>query len=129
MSSSTRPRPLAMTREPEKVPTTISNVLAVALVSEFDRARAWYERLLDRPTDRRPMDGPAVWQLSSTGGLQINDAPDRAGGNIVIGVADFDACTLGETSPPRQDELREETAHLQEISMPEEGLEPPTRGL
>ena len=102
-----------MTQQHDQTGMTITNVLAVALVSEFDRARAWYQRLLDRPPNRRPMDGSAVWQLSSTGGLQINHAPERAGGgNIVIGAADVDALVVScnqrgfeleaETDPTKQ---------------------------
>jgi predicted enzyme related to lactoylglutathione lyase len=71
---------------------TVTNVLAIALVSDFDSATSWYRKLLDRAPDRLPMPGSAVWQLSSTGALQINHAPDRAGGaNIVIGICDVDA--------------------------------------
>jgi glyoxylase I family protein len=71
---------------------TFSNVLAVALVSDFDKAIDWYERLFDRPPDRHPMDGSAVWQLTQAGGVQVNPAPDHAGGGTVgIGVADIDA--------------------------------------
>jgi predicted enzyme related to lactoylglutathione lyase len=71
---------------------TFNNVLTVALVSDFERAIDWYERLFDRLPDRRPMDGSAVWQLTETGGLQVNPAANQAGGaTVVIGVADVDA--------------------------------------
>jgi predicted enzyme related to lactoylglutathione lyase len=38
------------------------------------------------------MKGSAVWQLATTGGVQLNHVPDKAGGAaVVIGVADVDA--------------------------------------
>lgn len=87
---------------------TITNVLAIALVSDFDSATSWYQQLLDRAPDRSPMAGTAVWQLSSTGALQINHAPDRAGGaNIVIGVPEVD--TLVASCNERGIELTAET--------------------
>ena len=73
---------------------TFSNVLAIALVSDVDRAIKWYERLLGRAPDRRPMHGSAVWQLTETGGVQVNAVADQAGGaTVVIGVAGVDAFT------------------------------------
>jgi predicted enzyme related to lactoylglutathione lyase len=70
---------------------TITNVLSVALVSDFDEAVRWYEKLFDRPPDHRPMQGSAVWQLTPSGGLQVNAADVAGGGNVVIGVDDVDA--------------------------------------
>jgi glyoxylase I family protein len=70
----------------------VTNVLSVAMVSDFEQAMDWYERLFDRPPDQSPMQGSAVWQLTPAGGLQLNHVPDQAGGGaVVIGVADVDA--------------------------------------
>jgi predicted enzyme related to lactoylglutathione lyase len=70
----------------------ITNVLSVTLVSDFEHAKGWYERLFDRPPDHEPMKGSAVWQLAPGGGLQLNRDSDHAGdGTAVIGVDDVDA--------------------------------------
>ena len=69
-----------------------TNVLSVAMVSDFEQAMDWYEQLFNRSPDQRPMDGSAVWQLTSTGGVQLNHVPEQAGSAaVVIGVADVDA--------------------------------------
>lgn len=66
----------------------ISNTLAVVGVADFDSALAWYERLLGRPADERPMVGLAQWQLTETGGIQLLRDPDRAGTASVTLIVD-----------------------------------------
>lgn len=69
----------------------ITHVLAVALVSDLDRATKWYEQLLGRPADARPMDTLADWHLTDGGWLQVFSDPRRAGGVAVnFAVDDFD---------------------------------------
>ena len=69
----------------------ITHVLAVALVSDLDRATQWYERLLGRPADARPMESLADWHLTDGGWLQVFVDPQRAGGVAVnLAVDDFD---------------------------------------
>jgi catechol 2,3-dioxygenase-like lactoylglutathione lyase family enzyme len=57
----------------------IDHVLAVIPVADIDTARDWYERLLGRTPDNRPMDGLAEWQVTDTGWLQVWEDADRAG--------------------------------------------------
>ena len=57
----------------------IEHLLAVVPVADIDRARAWYERLLGREPDNRPMDGLMEWRVTDTGWLQLTQDTDRAG--------------------------------------------------
>lgn len=49
----------------------INHVLAVVPVSDIAAARDWYERLLVREPDNRPMDVLVEWQLTDHGWLQV----------------------------------------------------------
>jgi len=60
--------------------TTVCAGLAVA---DFDAALAWYERLLGRPPDARPMDGLAEWRFAGTGPIQVVEDAGRAGGSLI----------------------------------------------
>ncbi|WP_017541893.1 VOC family protein [Nocardiopsis halophila] len=57
----------------------IEHVLAVAPVSDFDTAAAWYGRLFGRAPDNRPMPGLADWRITGGGRLQVWRDPARAG--------------------------------------------------
>ena len=71
---------------------TISNVIAVAFVADFDNGVAFYERLLGQPPTARPMSGSAIWQLTDSGALQVNHVRERAGqAAVVLAVEDVDA--------------------------------------
>jgi predicted enzyme related to lactoylglutathione lyase len=70
---------------------TITHVLAVAFVSDIDRATTWYEQLLGRPAEARPMETLADWHVTDGGWLSVFVAPPRAGGTAVnFAVDDFD---------------------------------------
>ena len=58
---------------------TIEHVLAVIPVRDLSSAALWYERLLGRPADNRPMDTLAEWQVTPSGWVQVTADPDRAG--------------------------------------------------
>ena len=71
---------------------TINSVIAVVFVADFDDSVAFYERLLDQAPTARPMGGSAMWQLTGSGVLQVNQVPERAGrAAVVLGVEDVDA--------------------------------------
>jgi glyoxylase I family protein len=58
----------------------IQHLLAVLPVSNIERARDWYERLLGRSPDNQPMDNLAEWRVTETGWLQVfSGAPGRSG--------------------------------------------------
>lgn len=57
----------------------IDHVLAVVPVADLEAARAWYERLLGREADNRPMDSLAEWRVTDTGWVQVSRDPERAG--------------------------------------------------
>ena len=58
---------------------SINAVLAGIPVADFEAALAWYEDLLGRPADERPMDGLAEWHFPETGVIQVIQDPERAG--------------------------------------------------
>jgi predicted enzyme related to lactoylglutathione lyase len=61
----------------------IVNALAGIMVSDLTTAEAWYEQLLDRPADSRPMDGLAEWKLANGGWIQVFEDRERAGSSSV----------------------------------------------
>ncbi|MFC8230441.1 VOC family protein [Streptomyces sp. NPDC057287] len=88
---------------------SFTHVLAVAPVMAIEPAVEWYERLLGRPADVRPMDGLADWHISPYAWLQVFQSPEQAGGSLVnLVVDDLDrtlsdlaerGITTGETLP------------------------------
>jgi catechol 2,3-dioxygenase-like lactoylglutathione lyase family enzyme len=67
---------------------TFTHVLAVAPVSAIEPAVEWYERLMGRPADRKPMAGLADWHVSPYAWLQVFQSPEQAGGALVNLVVD-----------------------------------------
>lgn len=68
----------------------VTNVLAVVPVSDMDAAETWYERLLGRPADNRPMPGLADWHLTDGGWMQIfHDAGSAGSTSVNLVVADL----------------------------------------
>ena len=57
----------------------IVNALAGIMVHDLDAAVAWYEKLLDRPPDRRPMEGLAEWRMHDGAWIQVYEDKQRAG--------------------------------------------------
>ena len=71
---------------------TITQVLAVAPVTDIDRSAAWYSQLLDQPETSRPMPSLVDFHVTDTGWLQVFVDPGRAGRTEVnFAVDDFDA--------------------------------------
>lgn len=58
---------------------SVTKVLSVVPVADFETSIAWYERLLGRPADARPMPGLADWHLTDTAWVQVYRDPDHAG--------------------------------------------------
>lgn len=70
----------------------ILNSLASVAVKDLKAASAWYERLLGRPADSRPMPEVAEWEFERGGWLQVYQLPERAGsGSFTLAVNDLDA--------------------------------------
>ena len=70
---------------------TIEHVLAVVPTADFDAARAWYERLFDRPADNLPMESLAEWRVTDHGWAQLTRDADRAGSALLnFAVDDLD---------------------------------------
>ncbi len=75
---------------------TIEHVLAVVPVADIDAALVWYERLLGRSPDNRPMETLVEWRVTETGWLQVYCDADRAGTALLnFAVDDLDAHLAG----------------------------------
>jgi predicted enzyme related to lactoylglutathione lyase len=74
----------------------INYVFAGLLVTDRDRAAAWYERLLGRPPTFLPHDAEAVWQAANTASIYLLADADRAGYGIMSLVVDDLDVTLTE---------------------------------
>jgi catechol-2,3-dioxygenase len=61
----------------------VNRVLAALAVADVDSALRWYERLLGRPADARPMDGLAEWHFPQSGVIQLVEDAERAGRSLV----------------------------------------------
>jgi predicted enzyme related to lactoylglutathione lyase len=61
----------------------IVNALAGIMVSDLTTAEAWYEQLLSRPADARPMESLAEWKLADGGWIQVFRDKERAGSSSV----------------------------------------------
>ena len=56
-----------------------ADVFAGIPVSDYERARAWYERLLGAEPSFLPNDAEAVWGVAERGWLVIEVRPDHSG--------------------------------------------------
>ena len=69
----------------------IENALATVPVNNLQAAIAWYERVLERPADSRPMPEVAEWKFPRGGWLQLYQLAERAGGgSFTLAVSDID---------------------------------------
>ena len=70
---------------------SIDNALASVAVANIQRAVAWYEQVLGRPPDTRPMPEVAEWKFDRGGWLQVYELPERAGhGSFTLAVTGID---------------------------------------
>ena len=70
---------------------TIKNAIASLAVRDLGASVKWYERLLGRPADSRPMTEVAEWKFDRGGWLQVYQSPDRAGsGSVTLAVSSLD---------------------------------------
>jgi predicted enzyme related to lactoylglutathione lyase len=86
----------------KEIAMPIRNAIASLAVSDLELALPWYERLLGRPADSRPMAEVAEWKFEGGGWLQVYQRPERAGlGSVTLAVSDID----------------EQAAHLQQCGI------------
>jgi catechol 2,3-dioxygenase-like lactoylglutathione lyase family enzyme len=70
---------------------SIRNAIASLAVRNIDASLAWYERLLGRPADSRPMTELCEWKFDRGGWLQLYKGDERAGsGSVTLAVASLD---------------------------------------
>ncbi|GAA5116669.1 VOC family protein [Luteolibacter yonseiensis] len=60
------------------------NALSGIAVKDIDAAIIWYEALIGRPPDIRPMDRVAAWQFPEGGWIEVFREEERAGMSTVI---------------------------------------------
>lgn len=58
---------------------SIKNALASVAVKDLNAAVRWYEKLLGRPADSRPMAELAEWKFERGGWLQVYQGTERIG--------------------------------------------------
>jgi predicted enzyme related to lactoylglutathione lyase len=69
---------------------SIHNALAGVAVSNLQVSILWYEKLLGRPADSRPMPEVAEWHFARGGWLQVFHDAGRAGSSTVtLAVSDI----------------------------------------
>lgn len=69
----------------------ILNALASVAVKDLAAATTWYEKVLGKPADSRPMPEVAEWKFQRGGWLQVYQAPDRAGsGSFTLAVKNIE---------------------------------------
>ncbi len=74
-------------------------IFAGVPVSDFDAARAWYERFFGRPPDVVAHESEVMWRVTDRGWLYILRDPDRAGSSIVtMAVPDLDEAASALTA-------------------------------
>src|SRR6476646_573202 len=70
---------------------SVTHLFAGIAVSDFAGARRWYEALFGRPPDMLPMEGEAVWHVTTSASVYVTSDPPRAGSALVtIAVSDLD---------------------------------------
>ena len=90
------------------------NALAGIAVKDLAAALPWYERLLDRSPDARPMSEVAEWKFDGGGWIQVFEDPQRAGRSSVTLVerdlderlSDLDAKTIEIRNATDADSVR-----------------------
>jgi hypothetical protein len=67
------------------------NALASVAVTDLNSAVQWYEKILGKPPDSRPMPEVAEWTVERGGWLQVYKLPSRAGsGSVTLSVSNID---------------------------------------
>jgi predicted enzyme related to lactoylglutathione lyase len=70
---------------------SIDNALASVAVKELNKALPWYEKVLGRHPDGKPMPELAEWNFGGGGVLQVYQGPERAGrGSFTLAVTRID---------------------------------------
>jgi len=65
-------------------PMNFKNALSGIAVKDIDAAITWYEGLIGRPPDIRPLDRVAAWQFPEGGWIEVFRDEERAGMSTVI---------------------------------------------
>lgn len=70
---------------------SIQNAIASLAVKDLTSAISWYEALIGRAADSKPMSEVAEWKFPRGGWLQVYQLPERAGsGSCTLAVSDIE---------------------------------------
>ena len=70
---------------------SIENAIASVAVRDLKSAVAWYQALLGKGPDSRPMPEVAEWRFPRGGWLQVYELPERAGNcSCTLSVSDLE---------------------------------------
>ena len=70
---------------------SIDNAIASVAVKDLGAAVEWYQALLGRAADSKPMAEVAEWKFPRGGWLQVYQLPQRAGhGSVTLAVSNID---------------------------------------
>ena len=102
---------------------TIEHILAVVPVADIDAAQSWYERLIGRAPDNRPMETLVEWRITEAGWLQVFCDSERAGCALLNFAVDDLAAHLGELRnrglQPGQVQSADNSVELSSITDPD----------
>jgi catechol 2,3-dioxygenase-like lactoylglutathione lyase family enzyme len=65
-----------------------THVFAGLRVTDYETARAWYERVLGRPPDMLPNADEAVWHLAGAASIYVVAGHEHAGGGLLTVAVD-----------------------------------------
>ena len=69
---------------------SVTHLFAGVAVSDFASARPWYEALFGSRPDMLPMEGEAVWHVTTFGSVYVTANPARAGSALAIAVSNLE---------------------------------------
>lgn len=70
----------------------VEHLLSVIPVTELERSDSFYETLLGRPADNRPMNTLVEWRVTGNGWVQVTVDPERAGSGLLnLAVTDLES--------------------------------------
>jgi catechol 2,3-dioxygenase-like lactoylglutathione lyase family enzyme len=73
-----------------------THVFAGLRVTDYEAARAWYERVLGRPPDMLPNADEAVWRLAGDASVYVVAGHEHAGGGLLTVAVDSMEALLAE---------------------------------
>jgi hypothetical protein len=81
---------MSQSRSSQWTAMSVTHLFAGVAVSDFVAARRWYEALFGSPPDMLPMEGEAVWHVTTSGSVYVTaDAPRAGSALLTIAVSNL----------------------------------------